>query len=140
MLPPSPILDAEQLLATSIRTALAPLVDGQVARFNGRPRVYWQLAEQQCPLPYVVAQPQGDIVLAGRVGAADATALVTVRALASDGATARGLLAAVAPGMAQLAAAGYDLTARYVRSPSIPPTPAGVCQAAHMYRVTIARR
>src|SRR5689334_16141963 len=113
----TPILDAEIIIATAVRDALASLV----GTYNGRPKAYYQLAEQGAPKPYVVYQLQADIAPRWRVGSAGATALVTVKALAESAAAARELLATAAPGMDSLSYDGYTLTARYVRSPSIPP-------------------
>lgn len=130
----APVLDAETILAVAIRDALAPYVETH----NGRPRCYYQLAEQGAPLPYLVYQLQADITPVWRLGLAGASALVTVRALAASAQAARALLRGATPGLADLIYPDYDITARYVRSPSIPPQN-GVYQSAHIWRVSIER-
>jgi hypothetical protein len=130
----TPILDAEAVLTTAIRDALAPLV----GTYNGRPKAYYQQAEQGAPLPYVVFQFQSDISRMDWLSDTGATVLVTVKALAGSASAARTLLATVAPGMDSLTDADYALTARYVRSPAIPPS-GGVWQSAHIYRIRMER-
>jgi hypothetical protein len=130
----TPILDAETVLATAVRDTLAPLV----GTYNGRPKVYYQLAEQGAPLPFVVFQFQSDIARINRIGDIGATTLVTVKALAESAADARSLLATAAPGMGNLEYAGYTLSAVYLRSPILPPH-GGVYQSAHIWRVAIER-
>src|SRR6185295_778490 len=103
-----PILDAELIIATAVRNALAPFV----GTFTSRPKVYDSLAPQGAPKPFLVFQFQADITPDWRVGSAGASALVTVRALAEDVDTARQLLATAAHGMAHLTYDGYTLTAR----------------------------
>lgn len=129
----TPILTAETILTTAIRDALAPLV----GTYNGRPKVYYQLAEQGAPLPYVVFQCQSDISRMDWLGDTGATVLVTIKALASDAQSARALLATVAPGMDSLSYSGVTVQARYDRSPTVPPSAAGVRQALHVYRLRI---
>lgn len=128
----APILEAEAVFADAIRDALASLV----GTFNSKPKVYYQLAEQGCPLPYVVFQFQSDIGRMDWIGRTDATALLTLKALASSPKGARDLLATAAPGMTNISATGYTLSARYVRSPTMAPV-AGVAQAMHIYRLRI---
>jgi len=131
---PEPILQAETIIATAIATALAPFV----GTFKTRPKVYYQLAEQAAPRPLLVYQFQSDIGRVDRIGDVGATALVTLKAQADSASDARALLATAAPGMANLISAGYTITARYVRSPVIPPLN-GIYQSAHIYRITIER-
>jgi hypothetical protein len=130
----APILTAETILVTAIKTALTPYV----GTYLTRPKAYYQQAEQNAPLPFVIFQAQSDI---GRLDWIDDTAagtLITVKALATTGSGARTLLNAVTPGMAALSATGYTITARYERSPTIPPLD-GVYQSAHIYRIRIER-
>src|SRR5690349_853449 len=129
---PAPILDAETILTTAIRNALAPSVDS----YQSRPKVYYALAEQGAPRPLLVFQFQSDISRLDYVGNTGATTLVTIKAQADDPDTAAELLAASSPGMSTLAYAGYTLTAVYVRSPIIPPI-ADVYQSAHIFRITL---
>lgn len=129
-----PILTAETILATAIRNALAPVA----GTYNNRPKVYWLLAEQGAPKPFLVAQAQAPIDRRDFIGNVGATALITVKALAESGAAARDLLALAGPLMNNLSYEGYRLKARYLRSPVIPPAD-GVYQSAHTYRITIER-
>jgi hypothetical protein len=129
-----PILTAELIIATAIRDALAPYA----GTYNDRPKVYWQLAEQGAPKPYLIAQGQSDISRVDYIGDVSATALVTLKALADNAKAARDLLFQAAPGMNNLTYAGYSVRARYVRSPIIPPLN-NVYQSAHLYRITIER-
>jgi hypothetical protein len=129
-----PILDAELIIATAVRNALAPFV----GTFNGRPKVYDSLAEQGAPKPFLVFQFQADITPAWRVGSAGASALITVRSLAEDVDTARQLLGRASPGMHTLSYPGYSVSARYVRSPKIPQLN-GVFTSAHTWRISIER-
>jgi hypothetical protein len=131
---PEPILTAEAIIANAIVTALT----AHVGTFNGRPKAYYQLAEQGAPLPFVVFQFQSDIGRVDRIGGVGATALITLKALSDSASAARALLATAAPSLATLTATGYTLKARYVRSPIIPPI-GGVYQSAHIYRLTIER-
>lgn len=130
----TPILSAELILATAIRDALAPFV----GLYLTRPKAYYQQAEQGAPLPYIVFQCQSDIGRLDHIGDTGATVLVTLKALAGDAKAARELLLAASAGMASLSYTGYVLTARYARSPAIPPS-GGVFQSAHTYRITIER-
>ena len=129
-----PILEAETILTTAIRDGLA----SYAGTYNGRPKVYFQLAEQDAPKPYIVFQFQADITPSWRLGSAGAQALVTVKAIAESAKAARELLANAAPGMSNLAYPGYTLKARYVRSPIIPPSN-GMYVSAHIWRVTVER-
>jgi hypothetical protein len=129
-----PILTAEVIIATAIRDALAP----SVGAYNERPKVYWQIAEQGAPRPYLIAQGQSDISRLDYIGNVGAAALITLKALADSAKAARDLLAAAAPGMNTLVYEGYTLRARYVRSPLIPPINF-IYQSAHIYRITIER-
>jgi len=129
----APILTAESILATAIRDAL----DGYVGTYNGRPKVYYQLAEQGSPLPYVIYQCQTDIGRMDWIGRTGATVQLTVKALATAAKAARDLLATVAPGMNSISISGYTVQARYLRTVAIPPTPSGVYQSAHVYRIRI---
>lgn len=132
----APITDAEAVLATAIRNALAAVA----GTYQGRPQAYYQLAPQGAPLPLVVYQVQSGVIAAReRVGARGATADVTIRALATDATAARALLALTVAPMAALAFAGYTVTATYLRSPIIPPDAAGTYQSAHLWRVDIER-
>lgn len=131
---PDPILTAETILTTAIRNAIAPFV----GLHQGRPKVYYQLAEQGATRPLIVFQFQSDIDRLAYVGNIGATALVTIKAQADDPDSAADLLADASPGMADLAFDGYSLTAVYVRSPIIPPI-ADVYQSAHIFRITITR-
>jgi len=135
----APILSAETILTTAIVTALTPFV----GTFNSRPKAYYQLAEQGAPLPYVVFQFQSDITRLDWIGNSGATVLLTIKALVSaaqgnNSKAARDLLALVAPGLSTVAASGYSVAARYVRSPTLPPS-GGVAQALHIYRLRIER-
>jgi hypothetical protein len=129
-----PILSAELIIATAIRDALAPFA----GTYNDRPKVYWQIAEQGAPRPYLVAQGQSDIGRVDYIGDVGATALITLKALADSAKAARDLLAAASAGMRNLTYAGYTIQARYIRSPLIPPIN-NVYQSAHIYRITIER-
>lgn len=131
---PTPILTAETILTTAIRTALAPFV----GLHQGRPKVYYQLNTDGAPRPLIVFQFQSDISRLDWVGNVGATALVTIKAQADDPDSAAELLADASPGMAGLAFDGYSLAAVYVRSPIIPPI-ADVYQSAHIFRITLTR-
>jgi hypothetical protein len=128
----APILEAEAVLATAIASALAPYV----GTYNGRPKAYYQLAEQGAPLPYIVFQFQSAIGRMDWIAQAGATVLVTVKALAANAKAARDLLAAAAPGMDAIAIDGYAVTARYNQSPTVPPQNS-VWQALHLYRLRL---
>ena len=130
----TPILSAETILTTAIVTALTPFV----GTFNGRPKAYYQLAEQGAPLPYVVYQFQSDITRLEWIGTTGATVLLTLKALGVSSKAARDLLGVAAPGLLNIAATGYTVSARYVRSPTIAPV-ANVWQALHIYRLRIER-
>jgi hypothetical protein len=130
----APVLNAEQIIIDAFKAALAPYV----GLWNGRPKAYYQQAEQNAPLPFVIFQAQADIGRLDWIDQTGAEVLMTVKALAANGTTARALLNDITPGMAALASAGYTITARYERSPAIPPT-ATTHQAAHIYRVRIER-
>jgi hypothetical protein len=129
-----PILDAELIIATAVRNALAPFV----GTYNGRPKIYDGLAEQGAPKPLLVFQFQADITPSWYVNGVGASALVTVRSLAEDVDTSQQLLASAAPAMSTLTYAGYSLAARYVRSPRIPPL-GSTYTSAHIWRITIER-
>jgi hypothetical protein len=129
-----PILDAELIIATAVRNALAPFV----GTFNDRPKVYESLAEQGAPKPFLVFQFQADITPDWRVGSAGASAPITLRSLAEDVDTARQLLKSASVGMSTLYYPGYSVTARYVRSPKIPALN-GVYTSAHIWRISIER-
>lgn len=129
-----PILNAETIIVTAVRDALAPFVD----TYQDRPKAYYQRADQGAPKPFLVFQFQNDITPTWRVGSAGAEALVTVRALAESAADARQLLAAAAPAMQNLSYPNYTLTARYVRSPAIPPLN-DTYTSAHIWRIRIER-
>lgn len=128
----APILAAEGVLTSAIVAAL----DSYVGTFNSRPKIYYQLAEQGCPLPYVVFQCQTDIGRMDWIGRTGATVQVTLKALANSPSAARALLATVAPPMIALTLSGYTITSRYLRSPTVPPVN-GVAQALHVYRLRI---
>lgn len=130
----SPIVEAEAVLVDAIRDALA----SYVGTFDGKPKAYYQLAQQKCPLPYVVFQFQADISRLDWIGLTGATALVTLKALATSGRAARDLLATVVPGMAAITIDDYAITARYLRSPTVPPQN-GTSQALHVYRLRMER-
>lgn len=127
-MPPTPVLAAIRILRTAVFQALGPLT------LTG---VYWQRADQGVALPFVVYQSQ-DLGGAAveRIGSLDWQGLVTVKALAGSQSAAETLLAAVAPGMASLSAAGSSITTRYVRPIVIPPD-GDIWQAAHQWRVWI---
>lgn len=131
---PTPILDAETILVTAVRNALAPFV----GTHQGRPKAYYQLGKQNAPLPFVVFQFQTDISALNRLGAIGASAQITVKAFAESKEAARALLAHVAPGMNALAHPSHTITARYLRSPIIPSSVAPY-QSAHIWRVSIER-
>lgn len=130
----APILTAEHLLIDAFKAALAPYV----GLWNGRPKAYYQVAEQGAPQPFVIFQAQADIGRLDFINQTGADVLITVKALAASGTAARALLNDITPGMDALASTGYTITARYVRSPSIPPAN-GTFQAAHTFRVRIER-
>jgi hypothetical protein len=130
----APILEAEAVLAEAIRDTLA----SYVGTFNERPKVYYQLAEQGCPLPYVVFQFQSAIGRMDWIAQTGATVLVTIKALAASAKAARDLLATVAPGMDAITIDGYVITSRYSQSPTVPPQNS-VWQALHVYRLRIER-
>lgn len=130
----APILTAEDVLITAFKVALTPFVGS----YNGRPKAYYQMAEQGAPLPFLVFHLQADISRVDWLGQTGATGLVTIKALAASGTVARTLLATAAAGLAALTASGYRLTARYDRSPAIPPD-AGVWQAVAVYRFGLER-
>lgn len=129
-----PILEAETIIATAIRDALTPLVGS----YQGRPKAYYQQAEQGAPLPYVIYQCQSNIERRDFLSDTGATVVTVIKALASDAKTARDLLFTVAPGLDSLAYPDHTVLARYERSPAIPPS-GGVFQSAHQFRVTIER-
>ena len=130
----APILTAETILTTAIRGALAPFV----STYQGRPKVYYRLAEQGAPRPVLVFQFQSDITRLDYVGNVGASVLTLVKAQADDADSAAELLALSAPGMQTLAYGGYTLTARYVRSPIIPLI-SDVFQSAHLWRIILER-
>jgi hypothetical protein len=130
----APILTAETIIATAVRNALA----SAVGTYNSRPKVYYQLAEQGAPKPLLVYQFQSDIGRVDRIGDVGASALVTVKALAESAVAARELLELAAPLLDGLSYEGYTVTARYLRSPIIPPL-SGTYQSAHTFRITIER-
>jgi hypothetical protein len=130
----APILEAEAVLAEAIAGALAPYV----GTYNGRPKAYYQLAEQGAPLPYVVFQFQSAIGRMDWIAQTGATVLVTIKALAANAKAARDLLATVAPGMDAITIDGYVITSRYNQSPTVPPQNS-VWQALHVYRLRIER-
>jgi len=130
----APILEAEAVLTTAIRDALAPFV----GTFNARPMAYYQLAEQNCPFPYTVFQFQTDISRLDWIGLTGATVQMTLKALATSPKAARDLLAVVAMGMQAITITGYTITARYLRTPTIAPVD-GVSQAMHVYRIRMER-
>lgn len=131
---PEPILTAEIIITTAIRNAIAPLVD----TYNGRPKVYWQLAEKGTPLPYTVFQGQTDITRLDWIGKIGAKVKITLKTLAVDSDRSAELLATVAPAMNTLSYPGYTLTAIYERSPMIPYA-GGAYTSAHIYNLTIER-
>jgi hypothetical protein len=130
----TPILTAESLLIDALKAALTPYV----GTHNSRPKAYYQMAEQGAPLPFVIFQLQSDIARLDWIDETGAETLVTLKALAGRADDARELLHTIAPAMDGLSAAGYTITARYERSPGIPPSN-GTYQSAHVYRVRIAR-
>lgn len=130
----TPILTAESLLIDALKAALTPFV----GTYNGRPKAYYQMAEQGAPLPFVIFQLQSDIARLDWIDETGAEVVVTLKALAANGSTARTLLNDAAPAMDVLSMVGYTIAARYERSPGIPPAN-GTYQAAHVYRVRIAR-
>lgn len=130
----TPILTAEDILVAAFKAAMAPYVE----TYNGRPKAYYQRAEQGAPQPFIIFQAQADISRMDWIDATGAEVLMTVKALAPRGSTARTLLQDVTPAMDALSSPGYTITARYERSPSIPPTDT-TYQAAHIYRVRIER-
>lgn len=138
----TPIFDAETVLATAIRNALVPIA-GTLT--DGRPRVFWQLAEQDPTTgksiapPFLVAQPQAPIVPVEYVGRLNVSALITIRALHTSAKAARELAALAGPQMALLSYDGLTLSARWVNSPIIPRDNAGVYTSAHQFRITIER-
>jgi hypothetical protein len=124
----TPIYAAIPVLRTAIYTALDPLTTAGV---------YWQRAAQDAAQPYIIEQSQdagGNAVKT--IGALGWQGLVTVKALAPTLSAAEALLAAVVPGMASLAHAGYSFVARYERPIIIPPD-GDTWQAAHQWRVFI---
>jgi hypothetical protein len=129
-----PILDAELIIATALRNALAPFV----GTYLDRPKVYEGLAEQGAPKPLLVFQFQAPIEPAWYVNGAGASALITVKAQAEDIDSARQLLGRASAGMRTLYYPGYSVTARYVRSPKIPALN-GVYTNAHTWRISIER-
>jgi hypothetical protein len=129
-----PILTAETVLTTAIRNALAP----GVGTHQGRPKVYYQLNTDGAAKPLIIFQFQDDITRLDWIGKVGATVPVTIKALAESAQAARELLETAAPGMNSLSYAGYILTARYLRSPAIPPLN-GTYQSAHIFKITIER-
>lgn len=129
-----PILNAETLIATALRNAIAPVVGD----YNGRPRVYEGLAEQGAPLPLVVFQFQAPITPTWYLDRAGASALVTIKTLAHDIDSARSLLAQAAACLTNLSAPGHSIIARYVSSPRIPVLN-GVHTSAHQWRISLER-
>lgn len=130
----APILTAEQIIIDAFKAALAPYV----GLWNGRPKAYYQQAEQGAPQPFVIFQAQADIARLDWIDQTGAECLITVKALARNGSTARALITDIAPALDALSFPGFTITARYVRSPSIPPND-GTYQAAHTFRVRIER-
>lgn len=129
-----PILEAETIIATAIRDALAPFVGS----YQGRPKVYYQQAEQGAPLPYVIYQCQSNIERRDFLQDTGATVVTVIKALASDAKAARDLLLTASAGMDSLSYMGHVVLARYERSPAIPPS-GSVFQSAHQFRITIER-
>jgi hypothetical protein len=129
-----PILDAELIIATAVRNALAPFV----GTFNDRPKVYEGEGEQGAPKPLIVFQFQAPIEPTWYVNGAGASALITVKSLAEDIDSARQLLKSASVGMSTLSYPGYSVTARYVRSPKIPQLN-GIYTSAHIWRISIER-
>ena len=139
----APILEAEDVLTTAIRDALAPFVDALLERFKGRPRVYYREAEQGCPLPFVIFQFQSDINRRDWIGESGGTALLTLKVFVSTTmfspvGTAPEFLSAVAPAMNAITMSGYTIKARYLRTPNLPQT-SGTIQAGLTYRLSIER-
>lgn len=133
----TPILEAEAVIQQSIFDAFSPLMDDY--QHNGYARCYWMLAEPNAPKPYMVVQPQTPIERWDRIGDNGATGLITIKATAATQDAARELLATVAPGMDDLTADDYEITARYVRSPTLIPRDGAAWQVAHTYRITLRR-
>lgn len=142
------ITDAEEIVRKSVFQALGPLMTSYREPDGATPRLYWKLAKQSTPgyaisRPYVVYQPQGDILDQALLNTSGITTPITVKAVADTPAAAAALLATVAPGMLSLAIpAGYSgysgVVSQWLRSPNIPPLD-GVWTAAHTYQVTFYR-
>jgi hypothetical protein len=124
-----PLYDAERLLAGAVRDALLQATD----------RVYYQVPAIGATKPLLVYQLQSDISPSWYLDGVGASALVTVKAVAANAQDALLLLSVAAPLMDILAADDVTIRARYVRTPAIPPTPDGVYQSAHIWRVQIER-
>jgi hypothetical protein len=129
-----PILTAEQLLIDALKAALTPYV----GTYDGRPKAYYLQAEQDAPLPFLIFQFQSDIGRLDWIDNTGAEVLVTLKALAANGSTARTLLNDAAPALENLSAPGFTITARYERTPGTLLTN-GIYQALHVYRVRVER-
>lgn len=131
----TPILDAELIIATAIRNALAPIA----GTYNERPKIYWLQAEQGAPHPLLIAQAQTPIKVKAYIGMVQATGTIVIKALGKDAASARDLLALAAPRMELLDYPEVSIQATFLNSPILQPTPTGVHQSAHAYRITITK-
>lgn len=130
-----PIIEAEDVLVSAIRDALSGLV-GEMP--DGRPKLFYLVADEGAAQPLAIFQLQSDIQRLDRIGGAGATTLVTLRANAASAKAARAYLNSIAPGMDTLTYPGYEIQARYHRTP--PPLFTGTAyQAAHIWRVNMER-
>lgn len=135
------ITDAEEIVRKSVFQALAPLMTAY--QYQGEAKCYWKIAKQGAPRPYLIFQPQGDVLDQALLNTSGITTPITVKAVADTPGAAAALLALVAPGMLSLAIpAGYSgysgIVSWWLRSPNIPPLD-GVWTAAHTYQVTFYR-
>jgi hypothetical protein len=135
------VYDALTITRQSIEDALGPLVAAQQGG-NGAVRLYYQ-RQTADRYPCVVHQSQDNGGTADhRIGAGGWSGLWTLRALATDSATAEAWLAAVRAGMDDLTLpagySGYTIDALFDRPLALPPSE-NIHQAAAIYRVRIAR-
>lgn len=140
-MPVTPILTAEYVFRNALADAFAALLTAYVDS-AGRAKCYYKRADQvdanrnAVTLPYLIYQPQTDIAPIYWVNGVDAEALFTIRALAANQSAAETLLGVAIPGVNTLSMTGYTFSAKYDRTPNIPPSD-NTWAAAHIYRITV---
>jgi hypothetical protein len=124
---PTPLYSAIEVVRGAIFAALDPLTAAPVS---------WAQADEGVDPPFVIFQSQDNGGRAARrLNELGWSGLITVRAIAMSQSAAATLMAAVAPGMESLAAAGYAVSAEYAQPVVVPPDTGGRWTCGHVWRV-----